>query len=172
MRNVRDLDSLLSKIFRRKLSKILICLMICSTLFLLNIMVMIDQYSLDFFLICSFLLLLVFVFIYILFLILKTINRKNNGILNKSWKRICKCVKSRVQRDYQKDLMRFHNKWEFIFYYCGEYLWLSLYVLFFKWKLTYQIMFWCTNLLFCAVYRLMLYIIYEKYDKEDIKNDE
>lgn len=100
MRNIRDLDNSLSKIFRSKLSKILICLMICSTLFLLNIMVITDQYSINFFLICSFLLLLGFVFVYIIFLILKIIDRKNNGILNKSWKQIYNSVKSKVQRDY------------------------------------------------------------------------
>ena len=165
MKNICDIDNHLSKIFRSKLSKMLFCLFISSDLFLLEIMVMTNQYNLEFFLICSFLLLLGFIFIYIIFFASKIIDRKNNGVLSKNLARVYKCIKSKVKRDYQKDLTRFHNKWELILYYSGQWLWIFCYIVFFKWKFMYQIIYWCTYLLFCFTYRLTLHIIYEKSDK-------
>ncbi len=164
MKYVRNMDSFLSKILHKKSNKIKVCLFLCSILFILNIMVMTDQYSLNFFLTCSFLLLLVFMLIDIVCIILKTINKKNNGVLERNWKRIYGLIKSKMQRDYQKDLARFHNKYERIFYYCGMYCWIFLYGLFFRWEITYHIVYWCSYLLFCVFYRLTLHVIYEKYD--------
>lgn len=156
-------ENILSRIFNSKRSQILACLVFSLILILLNIMLIMDEYSFNNFLILSLFILLSIILIDIVCIGLEIFDKHRNRVISKKIKLMKEHVKFGLKKSLQKERKKFHSASEMIFYYGVIYSWIVFY-LSVNYKLDFidNIVHWSIFLLFCAVYRLMLHIIYRK----------